>query len=170
MATNKKTENPKKVAVKKINLPVKRNSSIKETQKETSIDIFQDTNPSQETNSFWIYARRLRGEYPKTTINSGKWLIFVNIDNIDIVWGKIKSATEKGRLGDISKVATVKPNPNATKNNLKVICVYTYDYTDKDDVLRIRKELRDIGIINNIPYKTDRQQKKVNTRLKETLI
>lgn len=39
---------------------------------------------------------------------------------------------------------------------VKVICVYSYAYTDKDDVMRIRQELRKIGIENKIPYKTDK--------------
>jgi len=38
-----------------------------------------------------------------------------------------------------------------------VICVYTYDWTDKEDVKRIRQELRDLGITRKIPYKADRE-------------
>lgn len=42
---------------------------------------------------------------------------------------------------------------------MKVICVFTYDSTDKEDVMRIRKELRKIGIEARIPYKTDNTTK-----------
>lgn len=71
------------------------------------------------------------------------------------MWKKVKNATEKGLLGNCSKVATAKPNPSAYDKNVKVICVYSYDYTDRDDVMRIRDELRKIGIDKKIPYKTD---------------
>lgn len=87
--------------------------------------------------------------------NSGKWLIFSNNNNIDMLWMKIKKATEKGLLGRFSKVATAKPNSNAPNSDMKVICVYTYDYKDIYDVFRIRAELRKLGIIQAIPYKTD---------------
>ncbi len=36
-----------------------------------------------------------------------------------------------------------------------MICVYTYDALDKADVRQIRSSLRDLGITNKIPYKTD---------------
>ena len=58
-------------------------------------------------------------------------------------------------LGEESKVSTAKENPNTNDSNKKVICVYTYDYTDKEDVMKIREALRNIGIKNKIPYKTD---------------
>jgi hypothetical protein len=71
------------------------------------------------------------------------------------VWAKIKHATADGRLGDSAKAATAKPNPNASNPALKVICVYTYDWTDTADVGRIRQELRELGIVSKIPYKAD---------------
>ncbi|MBU2573155.1 MAG: DUF1917 domain-containing protein [Elusimicrobia bacterium] len=110
---------------------------------------------SQITDAYWIYAERKTGQYPEATDRSGKWLIFVPLQNIDAVWERIKTATEEGRLGDSAKVATARPNPNATDSTKKVICVYTYDWQDKEDVMRIRKELRAIGIVWKIPYKSD---------------
>jgi hypothetical protein len=72
------------------------------------------------------------------------------------VWAKIKHATEDGRLGDSAKVATARPNPHVSDPSNKVICVHTYDWTDEEDVRRIRDELRALGIVAKIPYKTDR--------------
>ncbi|MHA2357172.1 MAG: putative phosphothreonine lyase domain-containing protein [Candidatus Heimdallarchaeaceae archaeon] len=112
-------------------------------------------NPSEVNDRYWITAIRLEGTYPAHTIKGGKWLIFANIDQIDEIWLKIKKATEEGKLGGSSKVATNKPNPNAVHQDEKVICVYTYDCTDEDDVMRIRKELRKLGITKKIRYKTD---------------
>lgn len=114
-----------------------------------------DVKPSEVTDVYWLFAEREKGKYLSYTPRGGKWLIFVNIKDIDEVWGKIKKATEDGKLGSSAKVATARPNPNATNPETKVICVYTYDWTDKEDVKRIRDELRKLGITNKIPYKAD---------------
>ena len=95
------------------------------------------------------------GSYPSATDQSGKWLVFVPISQTNEVWAKIKKATEDGKLGGSSKVATALPNPNATESDKKVICVYTYDWTDEEDVVRVREELRKLGVTGKIPYKSD---------------
>jgi hypothetical protein len=127
---------------------------IKARQRRISLP-YMDVKPSEVTEAYWIYSIRKKGEYPKPTVRSGKWLIFVDKEDVDIVWAEIRKATEEGKLGDSSKVATAKPNPNATNPDTKVICVYTYDWTDEKDVKRIREELRRLGIVNKTPYKTD---------------
>ena len=116
---------------------------------------YSDANPSEVTDVYWIYAKREKSKYPKSTERSGKWLIFVNIREIDEVWAKIKKTTEEGKLGYSAKVATAKKNPNATNPDTKVVIVYTYDWTDEKDVKRVREELRKLGITNKIPYKAD---------------
>lgn len=113
------------------------------------------TNPSQVTDEYWIFAERKQGTYPPHSKNGGKWLIFVPLERIDKIWSKIKLAIESGKLGEMSKVATAKDNANATNSSTKVICVYTYDWTDEQDVMRIRQELRQLGITRKIPYKAD---------------
>ena len=113
-------------------------------------------NPSTITDSYWLYAFRKEGTYPEDSDNSGKWLIFVPLAEIDRLWEKIERSTEKGQLGSVSKVATAKHNPDASNSSAKVICVYTYDWTERQDVMRIRKELRELGITWKIPYKGDK--------------
>lgn len=81
--------------------------------------------------------------------------MFVDVDDVDEVWDKIRMAVEGGRLGSSAKVATAKPNPLNPNPRKRVICVYTYDWTDRADVMRIREELRKLGITNKIPYKAD---------------
>jgi hypothetical protein len=61
---------------------------------------------------------------------------------VDDVWFKIKKAVEEGRLGGSAKVSTAKPNPLSKDPRKHVICVYTYDWTDEEDVRRIREELK----------------------------
>lgn len=112
--------------------------------------------PSEVDDEPWIYVERKKGKYPEPTDNSGKWLINVWAHNLDLVWKKIRVATEAGKLGFASKTSTAMPSPLAPKENLGVICVYTYDFTDTADVMRIREELRKIGVANKIGYKSDR--------------
>jgi hypothetical protein len=135
--------------------------SIKNRQKAISSP-YSDSKPSEVEMAgvYWIYAMRKRGKYPEATSRSGKWLVFVNIEEIDEVWDKIKKATEEGKLGSDAKVATAIPNPNATNSETKVICVYTYDYADEKDVNRVREELRKLGITKKIPYKADEDTNK----------
>ena len=127
---------------------------IKAKQREISSP-YSDAKPSEVTDVYWIYAIRKMGKYPKPTPRSGKWLIFVDPENVDEIWDKIKKAVEVGKLGVGAKVATAKPNPLAGKSDAKVICAYTYDWTDEKDVRGIREELRKLGITNKIPYKAD---------------
>lgn len=82
-------------------------------------------------------------------------MVFVPASQVDEVWDKIKRATEDGKLGSSAKVSTARPNPNAKDPNAKVICVYTYDWTDEKDAKRVREELRRLGISSKIPYKAD---------------
>jgi len=127
---------------------------IKARQRNISLH-YSDAKPSEVTEAYWIYAISKKGEYPKPTARSGKWLIFIDKKDVDDVWTKTKKATEEGKLGGSSKVATAKLNPLATDPNKKVICVYTYDWADEKDVKRVREELRKLGIMEKIPYKSD---------------
>ena len=115
------------------------------------------TKPSEVTNSYWLYAHRKHGVYPKHSEKGGKWLIFIPLQQIDTVWEKVKNAVEQGNLGYAAKVSTARKNPNAVDSETKVICVYTYDWTDESDVRRIREGLRKLGVISKIPYKADRE-------------
>lgn len=121
----------------------------------TNAPSFVDPKPSKVTDVYWLSAKRKTGCYPLATEKCGKWLVFVPASQINDVWEKIKVATEEGRLGSSAKVATARPNPNAAKSDKKVICVYTYDWTDEKDVRRIREGLRQLGITSPIPYKAD---------------
>jgi hypothetical protein len=79
----------------------------------------------------------------------------VDRDNIDEVWDKIASAVKAGLLGHVAKVATARPNPLARKPNKHVVCVYTDDAEDREDILRVREELRRMGFTAKISYKPD---------------
>lgn len=110
--------------------------------------------PSQETRDVWIHAFRKTGEYPNGTERSGKWLIWLSSETIDRYWQKIKEAVEQGKLGDQAKVSTA-ASARVKQGKPHVICVYTYDYEDTADVMRVRSALRDLGIRREIIYKAD---------------
>jgi hypothetical protein len=111
--------------------------------------------PSQIRDEYWVSATTRKNRVLFTE-RSGKWLIFVPLDVLDAAWAKIKQATEAGLLSNSSKAATALANPNAADPTKKVICVYTYDADDREDVLRVRQALRDLGFDKPMPYKTDR--------------
>jgi len=108
--------------------------------------------PSKVRDRYWIESIAPNGTWSP---NSGKWLLFIAVGRIDSSWKLIDLETKSGRLGISAKVATAKPNSLAANSRLRLICVYTYDCTDIDDVQRVRSRLRKIGFVKKTPYKTD---------------
>lgn len=53
----------------------------------------------------------------------GKWMVFANKDNVDVVWAKIAKATYEGRLGHCAKVSTPDPTADPPKDT-HVICMW----------------------------------------------
>lgn len=84
--------------------------------------------------------------------DAGKWLIFLDKDSADALWELIREETWAGNLGISAKVSTVKENPQSRDDRL-VIYVYTADWRDTDEVMRVRERLRDFGITDRIGYK-----------------
>ncbi len=111
--------------------------------------------PSEAQDTYWLHAFVHFSPYPRPTLRCGKWLIFVPREKVDEAWVEVAAALSQGRLGNQAKVSTAKPSPNATDPNDHVICVYTYDSDDVDDVMRVREELRALGFTWKIAYKTD---------------
>lgn len=88
-------------------------------------------------------------------LTSGKWLLYPNMNDLPRVWGLVAEATASGKLGPTSKVATYDER-NPAKN--RVICVYTYDFSDLTDVKRVLSALVENEIIkqeSRISYKCD---------------
>jgi len=80
----------------------------------------------------------------------GKWLIFINNTEEEVLkhWERIKERTLEGSLGPASKIR----NPELGRETL-VICVYTQDCWDVEDVMRVRGELRNLGYTQTLSYK-----------------
>ena len=89
--------------------------------------------PSKIKNDFWVQVDHPNPPCQWTT-RSGKWLIFTPLSKLDEKWNMIARDTNAGLLGISAKSATAKPNGLAKNSFIKVICVYTYDCTDKENV------------------------------------
>jgi hypothetical protein len=109
--------------------------------------------PSKTTQMYWI-VQDAPGSAPEAIEdeNAGKWLIFQETGLVDESWKKIRNATVALDLGISAKVSTSKPNPES-RDSRKVIYVYTKNWADETDVMRVREALRTLGFIERIGYK-----------------
>ncbi len=101
--------------------------------------------PSQVTDDYWIYVDAPAGEEGDIS-RTGKRLVFVPAGQIDQWWEQIKLATEQGRLGISAKAPTARVSELAVSPRMKLICVYTRNWQDKDDVHRVLRRLRGLGV------------------------
>jgi hypothetical protein len=90
------------------------------------------------------YFRPIGATDERNDDREGKWLLFLPVDEIDQLWETIKVAVEAGRLGPAAKVS---PKPSY-KPDERVVCVYTWDCTDRRDVARVLVELRSLGFMD----------------------
>lgn len=111
---------------------------------------YLNTFPSQEEIDYWISFSASPDDLGKF---SGKWLIFCPPSQVDIAWRLICSSMILNKLGPSAKVSTAAARDNDNSNH--VICVYTKDHRNKQDVMRVREELRRLGFTQKLPYKTD---------------
>ncbi|CRG88200.1 hypothetical protein PISL3812_05227 [Talaromyces islandicus] len=92
----------------------------------------------------------------KYGVTVGKWMLFEPPGQIDDYWTTIAAATSRGELGIQAKVAT---SSSSSSNNDRVICVYTHDCEDKDDVRHVLESLVGLGLVREgqrpIYYKCD---------------
>jgi Basophilic leukemia-expressed protein Bles03 len=109
--------------------------------------------PSKTTLMYWI-VQDAPGAAPNQVDDEkvGKWLIFLEQDQVDEGWRRVRDDTCAGLLGFSAKVSTAKPNPES-RDLRKVIYVYTKDWADETDVMRVRERLRERGFTERIGYK-----------------
>lgn len=80
----------------------------------------------------------------ETGCTTGKWLLFVQLEDVDSVWGRVAKGTAEGELGITAKVAA-KEDEEEGKGRL--ICVYTADWGDQGDVGRVLRGLKGLGLL-----------------------
>ncbi|EHY55364.1 hypothetical protein HRR83_008810 [Exophiala dermatitidis] len=94
-------------------------------------------------------------------VTSGKWMMFVPTDDIDRVWAIVARGVWEGKLGTSAKVAVAtageeeeqegqvsRSNRYGAQQNQRLICVYTYDFSDRVDVKRVLLGMKDLGLLN----------------------
>lgn len=79
---------------------------------------------------------------------SGKWMLFPLMDDLDRVWRAVCKGVDSGKLGTTAKIAT---NGGEVRNegeaNLRLICVYTKDFSDERDVRRVLDALLEMKLV-----------------------
>jgi len=83
---------------------------------------------------------------------TGKWLLYFGDDMIDEAWRRVALATSQGQLGNCSKCALTPSGP------MYVICVYSPDFRDRQEVKRVLNGLRKIGVAAGGTPGDDQQQ------------
>ncbi len=117
---------------------------------------------SDDRESSWLTLDKGRYKVPLTVeaidnlarkngILGGKWLIYRSRGEIDSSWLTVARATFGETLGIGAKVSTAEED--TAKRH--VICIYTQNYLDLDDVERVRGLLRDMGFTESLCYKPD---------------
>ncbi|KAI0157061.1 DUF1917-domain-containing protein [Hypoxylon sp. FL1284] len=89
-------------------------------------------------------------------VRCGKWMIFSSVFQVNEIWATIAKATANNELGIAAKVA---PRWTTDKRTDRLICVYTTDFSDTNDVRRVAEKLKQLGLIESngrpLYYKPD---------------
>lgn len=84
----------------------------------------------------------------KYNVITGKWMLFPTAEDVDQVWRTVAQATWDGSLGGTAKVA---PHDPHTAKPEQLICVYTEDFSDVDDVKHVLVEMKRLGLVKDGP-------------------
>lgn len=77
---------------------------------------------------------------------TGKWMLFPAPSTVNKVWAIVARATANNELGPLSKVDTADGSGQA-----RLICVYTEDFNNMDDIARVLKRLSQLGLVKSGP-------------------
>ncbi|MBJ9658618.1 DUF1917 domain-containing protein [Burkholderia multivorans] len=107
--------------------------------------------PSEDLSCNWHYKKSASYDHFSFSDATGKWCIFVSRDDVDEEWSKISDAIENNQLM-CAKVSTALRRMGRDGH---VICVYTRDWADRQDLMRVRTVLRSLGFVKELGYKRD---------------
>jgi hypothetical protein len=74
-------------------------------------------------------------------------MLFIPAVNVDRIWKIIAGATIAGDLGISAKVAPHDKDEDPQSRRARLICIYTKDFSDIEDVVRVRRELKKLGMV-----------------------
>jgi hypothetical protein len=70
--------------------------------------------------------------------------MFCPSNEVNTVWSVVARHTAEGDLGIAAKVA-----PDANDGNARLICVYTENFNDMEDVTRVIRKMKDLGLVSS---------------------
>jgi len=88
-------------------------------------------------------------DHPRAS-RSGKWLLTIQEGDVDRMWGIVQRGVQAELLGPLAKVGPI--------GKVFLICVYTQDFTDDKDILRVLQQLVGLKLLREnkaIAYKAD---------------
>lgn len=106
--------------------------------------------PTDNTYSYWIN-HTFQGFC--STEKTGKWCVFSTESMVNKKWEKIKNLIDSGII--IHAKVSTKRFLSHSRSKKYVICVYTKDFNDIEDLIRTRNALRSIGLNRPLNYKRD---------------
>ena len=71
-------------------------------------------------------------------------MIFCSPEEVNEVWMIVARATANNDLGVAAKVA---PSDGFDDRKQRLLCIYTKDFTDLEDVTRVVEKLKDLGLV-----------------------
>ncbi|MGF6654937.1 hypothetical protein OKW34_005527 [Paraburkholderia youngii] len=107
--------------------------------------------PSEDLSCNWHYKKSPSYNDFVPTDATGKWCIFVSSTDVDDEWSNISDAVENDQLM-CAKVSTAL---RSIGRHGHVICVYTRDWTDRQDLMHAREVLLSLGFVKELGYKRD---------------
>lgn len=72
-------------------------------------------------------------------------MLFSSAQHVNDTWSTVAHAIATNQLGSTAKVA---PRSEGSERKERVICIYTRDFSDKEDVLRVLRKIKDLGLLD----------------------
>ncbi|KAI4188521.1 MAG: hypothetical protein L6R41_002083 [Letrouitia leprolyta] len=91
-----------------------------------------------------VLEERLLAKAKETKFTIGKWMLFPYPENVNEQWAIVAEATANRELGTAAKVA---PDNDDGDRKPRLICVYTKDFSDMEDVKRVLERLIELGLV-----------------------
>lgn len=87
---------------------------------------------------------KLLAKAKEKNFTSGKWMLFPTAEDVNSQWAIVAEATVNRELGTAAKVA---PNSGDGDRTPRLICVYTKDFSDMEDVKRVLSRMVELGLV-----------------------
>lgn len=82
-----------------------------------------------------------------TRVTTGKWMLFPEAQIVNSVWKVVADNTASGELGICAKVATGSADMTEKTKQERLICVYTKDFSDGEDVRRVVRQMEILDLV-----------------------